>query len=176
VHARLARLEDLADARDRAAGADHRDEDVDRPVGIAPDLLGRRAAVDLGVRRVLELLRHEVLAGVRVANLLRFGDRARHAVGAGRQHELRAVGLEQVAALDRHRVGHRQDDRVAFGGRHERERDAGVPARRLDDHGVRPQAPVALGRLDHRDADAVLDAAGGIRDSIFTSTVPAAPC
>ena len=35
------------------------DEDVDLAVGVGPDLLGRGAAVDLGVGRVLELLRHE---------------------------------------------------------------------------------------------------------------------
>ena len=43
---RLARLEHFADAGDRAAGADAADDDIDLPVGIAPDFLGRRLAVD----------------------------------------------------------------------------------------------------------------------------------
>ena len=37
-----------------------------------------------------------------------------------------------------------------------------MPAGGFDDHGVGTQAPVALGGLDHRDPDAVLDAAGGV--------------
>ena len=49
---------DLADAGDRAAGADAADERVDLPAGVAPDLLGGRPPVDLGVRGVVELLRH----------------------------------------------------------------------------------------------------------------------
>src|SRR5205823_1202316 len=41
LEARLARLDDLADAGDGAAGADARDEDVHLAVGVAPDFLGR---------------------------------------------------------------------------------------------------------------------------------------
>ena len=59
---RLAALEHLAAAGDRAAGADAADQDVDLAVGVAPDLLGGRPAVDLRVGRVLELLRHERVA------------------------------------------------------------------------------------------------------------------
>ena len=52
---RLAGLEHLADSGDRATGADARDDDVDPTIGVGPDLLGRRAAVGLGVRGVGEL-------------------------------------------------------------------------------------------------------------------------
>ena len=65
LDAGLAALEHLAAAGDRAAGADAADEDVDLAVGVAPDLLGGRLAVDLGVGRVLELLGHE---GVRACS------------------------------------------------------------------------------------------------------------
>ena len=51
-------LQHLADAGDRAAGPDARDEGVDLAVEVGPDLLGRRAAVDLGVGGVRELHRH----------------------------------------------------------------------------------------------------------------------
>src|SRR5579863_1436752 len=44
--ARLPRLEHLADAGDRAASADARDNKVDLAVGVVPDLLGRRPAVN----------------------------------------------------------------------------------------------------------------------------------
>ena len=55
LHVGLAGLDHLADAGDGAAGADAGDEDVDLAVGVLPDLLGRRLAVDLGVGRVGEL-------------------------------------------------------------------------------------------------------------------------
>ena len=80
----------------------------------------------------------------------------------GVRTSLRTIGLEQVAALDRHRVGHREDQRIALGRRDERERDPGVAAGRLHDDRVGTQPAVALGRLDHRDADAILDAPGRI--------------
>ena len=44
----------------------------------------------------------------------------------------------------------------------EREADAGVAGGRLDDRPARLEQPVALGRLDHREADPVLDRAAGV--------------
>ena len=49
-------LDHLADAGNRAAGADAGNQDVHLAIGIAPDFFGRRAAVDVGVGRVIELL------------------------------------------------------------------------------------------------------------------------
>ena len=43
-----------------------------------------------------------------------------------------------------------------------REAEAGVAGRRLDDRAAGLQAPVALGRLDHGEADAILDRAAGV--------------
>ena len=61
LEARLARLDDLGHAGDRAAGADAGDEDVDLAVGVLPDFLGGGRAVDLRVGGIFELLRHEAL-------------------------------------------------------------------------------------------------------------------
>ena len=44
-----------------------------------------------------------------------------------------------------------------------RQRDPGVAAGRLDDRPARLELAVALGRLDHRDADPVLDRAAGVQ-------------
>ena len=44
-----------------------------------------------------------------------------------------------------------------------READAGVARGRLDDRPAGLQHPVALGRLDHREADPVLDRAAGVQ-------------
>src|SRR5205807_5389768 len=55
-HGGLARFQDFADARDRSAGADARDDDVNLAVGITPDLFRRRFPVDGRIRRIGELL------------------------------------------------------------------------------------------------------------------------
>ncbi len=59
---RAALAQHAADPGDRPAGADAGDEGADLAVGVAPDLLGRAAAMDLRVGGVGELLRHEALA------------------------------------------------------------------------------------------------------------------
>ena len=79
------------------------------------------------------------------------------------QHELRAEGAQHDAPLEAQRLGHDDDAAVALHRGDERQRDAGVAAGRLDDHGLPGlDQAVALGRLDHREADAVLHAAGGV--------------
>ena len=110
----------------------------------------------LGVGRVLELLRDErVRRGL--VQLLGLGDGALHAVLAGGEDQLRAVRGGELAALDAHRVRHRQDQVVALDRRDQRQADARVPARRLDQRPARLERAGRLRRLDHRQRDAVLD-------------------
>ena len=66
------------------------------------------------------------------------------------------------AAFDRHAVGHDQDQPIALDRGDHGEADAGVAAGRLDDGAAGLQAAVGLGRLDHSEADAVLDRAAGV--------------
>ena len=54
----------------------------------------------------------------------------------------------------------------------QRERDAGVAAGRLDDHGARLDQAVALGGVDHRHPDAVLDRAAWVEYSSLAITPP----
>src|SRR4030081_4130070 len=70
-----ARLQRLADAGDRATGADAGNEDIQLAAGVAPDLLGRGAYMDGWIGRVLELLRHEAVEYL-LEQLLCAGDRA----------------------------------------------------------------------------------------------------
>src|SRR5262245_14514353 len=70
LEARPALLDDLGDARDGAARADAGYENVRLAVGIVPDFLRGGAAMDLGIGRVLELLRHEGV-GDRLEQLVR---------------------------------------------------------------------------------------------------------
>ena len=61
-------------------------------------------------------------------------DRALHDLRRRREVQLGAVGLEQRAPLERHVVGHGQDQPVALGRADQRQPDAGVARGRLDDH------------------------------------------
>ena len=154
-------LEDLGDAGDVSAGADAGDDVVEAVGEVGEDLLGRRPAVDLDVGGVLELHRHPP-AGRLGDELLRPGDRALHPELARGEVERRAVRRHELPALDRHRLGHDEDDPVALHRGHEGEADAGVPRGRLDDDAVRREDPLALRVLDHRERDPVLDAAPGV--------------
>ena len=80
----------------------------------------------------------------------------------GRQDDLGAEGLEQLAALEAHALGHRQDAAIPAHRAHERQADARVAAGRLDHDAAGLQRARALGVFDHRQADAVFDRAAGV--------------
>ena len=109
----VALLEPLAAAGDRAAGADAGDEHVDVAAGLLPDLLGRRAAVDLRVRRVAELVRDPGVvapAGDALGGL----DRLVHPAHRLGDLDLGAVHPQQRLALAAHALRHRQHELVAL--------------------------------------------------------------
>ena len=56
-----------------------------------------------------------------------------HPARIGRQHEGRAVCDQQRTALLAHRIGHREDELVAFDRAYQREANAGIAGGRLDD-------------------------------------------
>ena len=90
----------------------------------------------------------------------RGGDRLVHPAHRLGDLELGAVHAQQRLALAAHALRHRQDELVAARGADEGERDAGVARGRLDDRRLAGlDLPVGLGGVDHRHADAVLDAA-----------------
>ena len=99
---------------------------------------------------------------MRFGKFLRFGDCAFHAECAFGQHEFRAVGGEQFAALNAHGVRHGEDQPVTFDCRNEGKADAGIAAGRLDDQCSRRNFSGFFRRFDHADGDAVLDAAGRV--------------
>ena len=82
-------------------------------------------------------------------------------IGAG-DARLDAERAQVKDLLLAHLVGDDEDQAIALLRRHQREAKAGVARRRLDDRATRLQRAIALGRLDHRESDAVLDRAAGI--------------
>ena len=133
-----------------------------------------RAAVDLRVGGVRELVGQEARrraprrsrAAASTASFIPPSDSVIWTRGA--------VEPQQALALAAHALRHRQHELVALGRADERQRDAGVAAGRLDDRrAARLDPALALGGLDHRHADPVLDAAAGLNiSSLANSSAP----
>ena len=117
--------------------------------------------MDFRVGRVDELAGNEAV-GESCGQFLRLGNGSLHAQRAVRQHQFRAVGLQQVAAFHAHRFRHGQDDPVPAGGGHRRQADARVPAGGFNDDGIRLQLSGGFRGVNHGPGDAVLHAAGGV--------------
>ena len=118
--------------------------------------------MDLGIGRVGELVRDEGVADLG-------GQRARRVDGlvhpAQRLGDLDtcAVEAQQPLALAAHALRQRQDQVIALSSADERQGDAGVAGRRLDDRRATGlDAALGLGGVDHRHADAVLHRSGRI--------------
>jgi hypothetical protein len=79
-----------------------------------------------------------------------------------RDPDLGTQGLEMQNLLLAHLVGDDEDEAIALLRRDKRKAEPGIAGRRLDQGAARADLAVALGRLDQRQADAVLDRAGGI--------------
>ena len=158
---RVALAQILADAGDRAPGSHAGDEHVHAAVQRPLDLRARRAPVGLRVGGVRELVgqEHVVLARHRARGL----DGLAHAAERLGDVHARAIQPQQALALAAHALRQRQHQVIALGGAHERQRDPRVAARRLDDRRAPGLDPAfGLGGLDHRHADAVLDAAARV--------------
>src|SRR5665647_452653 len=156
----VAGLEDLADAGDGATCADSGDEDVDRAVGVLPDLFCGGLAVDPWIGLIRELTGKDgpTLGG----DLLGPGYGALHPLGPWGEDELGAICPQQRLALLAHRLGHGEHDVVSTGGTHHRERDTGVATGRLHDGPARLELAGPLGSVNDRHPDAVLHGAGRV--------------
>ena len=84
--------------------------------------------------------------------------------GGRRDHDLGAVRAQRRDLLLAHLVRHHEDAAVALVRGRDREPDAGVARRRLDDRPAGLEPPVTLGGLDHRDPDAILVRAAGVHE------------
>ena len=82
--------------------------------------------------------------------------------GALGQHQLGAVGDQELAALEAHRLGHGQGERNSARGGDKGQRDAGIAAGRLDDLLAGPEQAALFGVPDHRRADPALHRISGI--------------
>jgi hypothetical protein len=131
-------LEVLADSRDGAAAPDPHDEDIDLAKRVLPDLRSRRVVVHLDVGRVLELLEH-VRAGMSLVQLRRLPHRPAHPFGRVGQHQVGAERPHRHPPLQAGVGRHGEHELVPLERRHERQPDAHVPRRGLDQRGLHAQ-------------------------------------
>src|SRR4029079_6760997 len=97
-------------------------------------------------------------------HLLGLLDRALDAVVAGRQNDFAAEGTHDLALFHGEVFGDAEDDAITHAHAGERQTDAGVAGRGLDDRAALLQQSVAFGARDHADADAVLDRASRVEE------------
>ena len=153
----IARLQHPAAARQGAAGANAEHEGIDVALGVVPDFFGCGEFMHQRIGRVVELRRYDGI-GHGLRQLFGPRNRARHAAWAWRQLKLGPEVRQNLAALHRHSLRHHEDQAITAGGRNEGEADAGVPGRRLHQNRfTRRDAAFGFQRVDHRDADAILD-------------------
>ena len=156
------RLQILASAGQGPAGADACDKDIHLPVGVVPDLGTCGGLVDRGVGGVHKLSGDEAAGNLR-RQFLCLRDGALHSLRSLCEHDLCAVGFQDVPALHAHRLGHCQNDPVALGGGNGGEADARVAGGRLNDHRTLFQESLLFRVFDHGLGDPVLDASRGIK-------------
>jgi hypothetical protein len=134
-------------------------------VGLFEDFRPRRQFVRQRVVRVAELVDEvgALLLGDALAHVLVVLRVALADVGAC-QDNLRAHCAQVEDLLLAHLVGQDENELVALLRRHQRQADARVARRRLDQRVAGRDVAALLGLFDHRDADAVLDRAAGIRE------------
>ena len=147
--------EPLAGAHQRPARPEPGHEDVDTIEG-GRDLGARAVVVRSRVRRVRVLERHEVRrVGLRELECEPHG--AVRALLPGRLDDRGAVEPKQTTALGRHVRRDDAGERMAAQPCGERERDAGVPARRLEQVPSGLELARSLGGVEHRLRDPILD-------------------
>ena len=166
AHLGIALLQAARDPADRPAGSQPGDEVRQLARGLLPDLGPGALVVGQWVGRIVILVGEErsrpLLGDALGHRVVRVGRVRRHRGGA--QQHLGAVCLEQVHLLARDLVRHAEHGAVAAHRRHHRQTDAGVARGAFDDRAPGFEQALALGGLDHREADTVLDAAPGVEE------------
>ena len=119
-------LDDLGHTGYGATGAYPRHEGIDVALGVGPNFLGRGAAMDLRIGRVVELLWHKPLVAVLPKQFFCPSDGSFHALGAGSKNNLGPKHAKQNAPLLGHGLGHGKQATISLGGADEGQGDPGV--------------------------------------------------
>ena len=146
----------------RAAGAHTGNEKIHLAVGILVDLRARGLKMGLGVGGVGELAGDEA-AGDPGGQLPGLFHGPGHALGPLGEHQLRPVGLDQLAALHAHGVRHDDDELIPPGRRHRGQADARIAGGGLNKGGPGLQSPGSFRLINDALGDPVLYRPGRIQ-------------
>ena len=142
-------------------GPETRHEVRNRPGSLLPDLRTRRFEVGPPVRLVVVLVEIPILARLRGRQRFRGSLRAVGPLGRRREDELGSIRRQDPPAFEAQVRRNAQRDAISFGGPEHRERDPGVPGRRVEEDLVSAQArPFRCPQ--HSERGAVLHAAARI--------------
>src|SRR6516165_9647731 len=130
---------------------------------LLPNLPRRRSKMRLPVRRIATLIGIEVFVRVLRHDFMHAPDRAVGPFFAGREHEHRAIRLQNLPPLVRGALGQTQFHVVAKRRPDHRIGDAGVSACRVDDRLPRLQQSARKSRLNHAERRTVLHRSAGVR-------------
>ena len=123
--------------------------------------------MDLRVRLVIELARHEISIGVFVHQGLCFCNRPCHTFGRGCQNQFRTERTKQHFAFFTHAFRHRDCQLVAARRAHHCQTDTRIAAGRFNNYGILTDFARFFGGFNHRFGDAVFHAAAGIEKFQF---------
>ena len=164
------RLQADGDAGQRAARADGGDEAVDLAAGLGPDFRRRGVDMAVAVGDIVELVGPDRAVRLGLRQLL--GQPARQfdvvvGVLVGHSRHFDQFGAEQpqrVLLFLALRVGNDDHRAVAERLGDQRQADAGIAGRALDDDAARPQQAPLLGVADDEQAGAILDRLAGVHE------------
>ena len=152
-------------AGERAARAGRADEAVDLAARSVPDLDAGRRLVEVAIGRVVELIGEPCAAGFARVHFV--GDASRHVrivlrIGVrhrGNEAHVGAGHAQRVDLLPALRLGHRDDRAIAAARAEQREADAGVASRALDDHAAGQQVFLEFRVEQEAECGTILDRA-----------------
>src|SRR5271156_3654125 len=160
---RFLRFDVLTNAGDGPARAYAGNQEIDRSIRILPNFGPGGFEMNLRIRRIIELLRHETVWSFS-KNLLSFRDGSLHPIGAGSENNFRTEGQQEDAPLQTHGFGHGENKLVTSYRRYKSQANTRVSAGRFDQHGFsRMNFPRPFGLGDHAHANAILHAGARIR-------------
>ena len=153
-------------ARDSTARAGTGNKNIYGTIGVLPDFLSGGVVMAFGISHILELLKDDCTRRHVTDNLSSL-DSTCHPFAARRQTDVGTISGNKFSALYTHRLGHRQDEVVAFHGTHQSQSYPGIAARRLYNGGARLQQPATFGVFYHRQSDTVFHATTRIEELYF---------
>ena len=157
----ILRLQVFAYTGNSTACTNASNKDVNLAFSILPDFRTGRRSMRCRISRISELARDKAVRRA-FSKLLCFSNRALHALRTIGQHQLCAIGLQQVAAFNAHRFRHGQNNFVATRSSYRCQTDTGVAAGGLNNSSPRLQRTLCFCVVNHCLSNSILYAASRI--------------